>query len=419
MRKVRALRSRPIVIILAIIRIIIVIAGPLACTPAQGQSAAGIPPTFFGMHTNRTSDWPMVSFGALGKGPATLWPYVERTKGVFDWRNLDAWVNEAQSRGVSYFFSPEKVPSWAAADQKSCSPLYTGSSVMGCTSMVTNIQDWDAYVTALVTRYKGRIQIYELWNEPNGSFTGTMADLVTLTTHMYNIIRSIDPNAFILSPSPSTSGIGSYLDNYFGAGGPTGVDGVSFHTYTATPENVINYINNIKSIAAKYGLASKPLWDTEGSWGTASVTSDAQAAAVARFYLLQWSNGVSRFYWYAWDNPTWGTLRDPVNGTHPAGLAYQQIYNWMVGATMSSPCTMASDSTWTCMLTRPGGYQALAIWNSATTTSYTATSPYKQYLDLAGNTNPINGAVTIGFKPILLVSSVNPKTPTNLGAVVH
>jgi hypothetical protein len=101
--------------------------------------------------------------------------------------------------------------------------------------MVTNIKDWDDYVTALVTRYKGRIQIYELWNEPNGSFTGTMADLVTLTAHMYNISRSIDHDAFILSPSPSTSGIGSYIDNYFAAGGPTGVDGISFHTYTADP----------------------------------------------------------------------------------------------------------------------------------------------------------------------------------------
>ena len=76
----------------------------------------------------------------------------------------------------------------------------------------------------------------------------------------------------------------------------------------------------------------------------------------------------------------------------------------MAGATMSSPCAMASDSTWTCTLTRPGGYQALAVWNSATTMSYAPAGQYKEYLDLAGNTNPMNGSVTIGYNPILLVN---------------
>ncbi|MBZ5672025.1 MAG: cellulase family glycosylhydrolase [Acidobacteriia bacterium] len=378
-----------------------------ACSGAvspDASSGGGIPATLFGMHLINKSIWPTVSIGALGKGTQTLWPYVEKTRGVFDWSNLDAWVNEAQSMGVSYFFSPEKVPPWAAADPSSCAPTYAGSSVIGCTSMVTNIQDWDNYVTALVTRYKGRIQIYELWNEPNGYFTGTMADLVTLTTHMYKTIRSIDPAAIILSPSPSA--MGSYIDDYFAAGGPTGVDGISFHAYDATPEKAIDYVNNIKQIAAKYGLASKPLWNTEGSWGTASLTSDTQVAAVARFYLLQCSNGVSRFYWYAWDGGTWGPLWDAPNGPHPAALAYQQVYDWMVGARMTTPCSVDTTSTWTCGLSRPGGYQAQAIWNTTSTLSYTPPSNFTRYSDLAGHAFPITGgSVVIGPKPILLETS--------------
>jgi hypothetical protein len=356
------------------------------------------------MHLINKSIWPTVSIGALGKGTETLWPYVEKTRGVFDWSNLDGWVNEAQSRGVSYFFSPNYVPPWAAADPSSCAPTYAGSSVIGCTSMVTNIQDWDDYVTALVTRYKGRIQIYELWNEPDSFFTGTMADLVTLTTHMYNIIRSADSAAIILSPAPN--GLNSYIDYYFAAGGPTGVDGISFHAYNASPEKVIDYVDNIRRIAAKYGLASKPLWTTEGSWGTASLTSDAQVAAVARFYLLQWSNGVSRFYWYAWDDPTWGALWDATNGPHPAALAYLQVYDWMVGATMTSPCSVDATSTWTCGLSRPGGYQAQAIWNTTSTLSYAPPSKFTEYSDLAGQIFPVTGgSVMIGAKPILLETS--------------
>ena len=375
----------------------------LDSTPTQGI----IPATLFGMHLISKSNWPTVSIGALGKGTEVVWPYVEQTKGVFNWGNLDAWVSKAQSEGVSFFFSPEKVPPWAAADPSSCAPTYPGSSVMGCTSTVANVQDWDDYVTALVTRYKGRIQIYELWNEPDADFTGTMADLVTFTTHEYNIIRAIDPAAFILSPSPC--GMDSLLDNWLAAGGPTGVDGISFHAYPwnvpPAPESVIRYVNNIKAIAAKHGLSSKPIWNTEGSWGTTGLTSDAQVAAVARFYLLQWSNGVSRFYWYAWDGGAWGSLWDNVTGPHPAATAYGQVYNWMVGASMTTPCSVDAKSTWTCGFSRPGGYQAQAIWNTATTLSYRVPVAFTQYRDLAGHISPIRGGdglVMIGAKPILL-----------------
>jgi len=217
---------------------------------------------------------------------------------------LDAWAAVAQNLGLDFSYSDDGVPEWAASDPTTCKEVYSGGPA-SCSSTVADIQDWDDYVTALATNYKGKIRIYELWNEPNGSFTGTTAEMVTLRTHMYEIIRHIDPAAFTLPPSPSTSGvIGSYLDSYFAAGGPTGVDGISFHTYTATPENVVGHVSDIKQIAAKYSLASKPLWNTEGSWGTRRLTSAAQVAAVARFYLRLWSGGVSRFYWYAWDGGT-------------------------------------------------------------------------------------------------------------------
>jgi len=403
------LRSIAVVVILAIAGIIVITAGALLCTVATAQSVTSIPSTFFGMSLINKNDWPQDSVGALAKGTLVNWSYVQKTKGTFDWTNLDAWVNLASTHGVSFFYSTDLVPPWAAADQTTCGPTYSGSSVTGCTSMVANIQDWDDFVTALATRYKGKM-IYELWNEPNAkTFTGTVAEMVTLTTNEYNIIRSIDPGALILAPSPTyvTANPASYLDQYFTAGGPTGVDVITFHGYWPDPEHVATTIGQIQAIMTKYNLSSKPLWDTEGSWNTSLPTSE-QGGFVARYYLMHWSAGVSRFYWYAWDRPTYGTMWDATTGPHPDATAYQQVYDWMVGATMSSPCTKASDSTWTCTLTRPGGYRALAVWNSATTTSYTPGSQYQQYLDLAGNTNPVNRSVTIGYNPILLVSSAPP-----------
>ena len=129
------------------------------------------------------------------------WIYIESSRGKYDWQNLDRWVELAQSRGVTLFWSNSGVPPWAVADRSTCGPSYPGSRVQKCTSMITDIRDWDAFITALATRYKGKL-IYELWNEPDTKhWTGTVADMVLLTfAHVqdYPFDRSGSSNYFSL-----------------------------------------------------------------------------------------------------------------------------------------------------------------------------------------------------------------------------
>ena len=174
-------------------------------------------------------------------------------------------------------------------------------------------------MTALVTRYKGRIQVYELWNEASCScyYTGTVAQLVALTKAEHDVIRSIDPEALIVGPT--MQGYASaYLDSYFAAGGTTDINAVGMHSSPNPANDVAEFImgsvtTGIQSVMKKYGLSSKPLWNTENDWGNdASLTDpDDQAAFVARDLLLNWNVGVTRDYWYTWDNPNVGTLFEP------------------------------------------------------------------------------------------------------------
>ena len=231
--------------------------------------AGPVPSTYFAMHILQLSDWPTVSIGALGKVTGVLWPYVEPTKGQYNWARLDEFVDEANANGVGLMYSSEGVPPWAAADQSTCiSQQYFGSY---CTSTVSNLQDWDDFVTQLVTRYRGRIQIYELWNEPSQRFTGTVDQLVVLTQHEHDIIRSIDSAATILSPGVIAEG-SAYLDGYFAAGGTLDIDAVAMHGYSTPTNDIAEMITQsisttIKTVMSKYGLSAKPLWNTETSWG--------------------------------------------------------------------------------------------------------------------------------------------------------
>jgi hypothetical protein len=162
---------------------------------------------------------------------------------------------------------------------------------------------------------------------------------------------------------------------------------------------------------AKRGIGGLPLWDTESSWGTAKhlPNEDDRVAFVARHYILQWSKGVQRDYWYAWNDDDYGTLwDDSKRAIRRAGIAYEELDGWLTGAEMTAPCAMSPDATWTCGFTLRGGVQAQVVWNSSVSASSTLQfRPAPQYVQsrsLDGSTAPISGgSIQIGNKPLLLV----------------
>ena len=191
------------------------------------------------------------------------------------------------------------------------------------------------------------------------------------------------------------------------------------------PEEIIGIVGNLKAAMNAYGQGSKPIFCTEGDWGTEggnsnNPTTDDCVAFLARHYLLQWSLGVSMYAWYSWDNNNgswqWGQLWTLSGGLNAAGIAYGELYNWMVGATMSQPYT-AKGSVYTCGFTRPSGgayRQALAVWDTNGTSTFAVPNGYVRYRDLAGNSSSASGTVTIGIKPILLESDA-PATAISQG----
>jgi hypothetical protein len=374
-------------------------AAPTTTVPATGVGE--IPSSYFGLHLMDDRHWPSVPFGVLGKGTAMTWPWIEGSRGNYYWGSLDAWVNLSQQHGKSIFMILSGVPKWAAADTSNCTTWQPYS----CNSMVRDLKDYEDFITAVATRYKGKL-IYELWNEPDTIYFTHMsyADFVKLTNAAHDIIRRIDPGAPILAPS----GGASWLDGWWAAGGTRDIDAVTYHEYEEL-ETIPNHVSRLKAVMAKYGLTGKPIWNTEGSWGskdTAFVQQTPEPGFVARYYLVQWPHA-KRVYWYAWENSRLGTLWDQTSGVHPAAIAYTQVYRWMVGATMDVPCAARSGSIWTCHFIRPSGYQALAVWNTSGNAYYTPPTEFRRYQDLSGNTVAITAgrAVPIGLQPILLETS--------------
>ncbi len=324
------------------------------------------------------------------------WNLVETSRGVYDWSTLDNWINLAVAGGYKVEYTFGTTPAWAAA----------------ATNLPpSNMKYWDEFVTAVATRYKGKIEAYELWNEANvpDFYGGSVADLVTMQQHAYMIIKSIDHSALVLSPSCQGASWG-YLDKFLTAGAKGYMDAVAVHLYNKSPEvDGAALVAGYRSVMKAHGMANTPMWNTEFGWGLNTEMPDAneQVAFLARSYLLLWGMGVPRNYWYAYDDSDSGTLRLPNTGNPgtitPAGVAYQTVYSWMVGRTMT-PCSNTG-TVWSCQFTDAAGAASLALWNTAGTSEY-RTGIYNRYEDLTGAIHSVShGKVSIGKNPILLFTT--------------
>ena len=373
--------------------------------------AETLPPTFFGMHINQsTTAWPNVGFGSYRLwDDGTAWASVNTSDGVYNWSSLDSWVEKAQLHNVQLMYTFGRTPAWASSNP--ATPCNYGS---GQCVAPTDYTRWDAFITELAIRYKGKIKYYEMWNEPNdtGFWKGTTTQLVEMTNRGAKIIHSIDPNAEVLSPAAtwtSTTAWG-WLDGFLSAGGGPNLDGISFHGYTGNKnaEGIVSIIDNIQKTQTAHGLAL-PLTISEGGWGLNSVitSEDAQAAFLVQRYMLITSRpAVKSFYWYMWENTSWGTLWDKTRGLHKAGVAYGQLTAWLTGATANG-CSKAANSTWTCSFTLAKGNSAIAVWNSATSATYTPGSEYNQSFAIDGSSSSVNGndSYMIANNPVLFTAT--------------
>ena len=113
------------------------------------------------------------------------------------------------------------------------------------------MDDWRVYVRTVSQRYKGRIQAYEIWNEPNLKefWTGSVEQMVTLTRVASAVIRGVDPQAIVVSPSPTSEGGLKWLAQFLSKRGGQDVDVVGYHFYVTSkpPEAIVRLVHQVKA----------------------------------------------------------------------------------------------------------------------------------------------------------------------------
>jgi hypothetical protein len=375
---------------------------------------ATIPDTYFGLHIHHLDNpiptpWPSMPVPAWRLWDAAVdWHSLEPNKGQWQFERLDRYVALAKQHGTSILLPFGMAPRWALAR-----PQENGAEPR-------DLDDWRTYVRTVVTRYKGRIQAYEIWNEPNlkDFWTGTTDQMLTLTKEASQIIHSVDPHAIVVSPSATADFGLPWLAEFLKKGGGQYVDTIGYHFYvnpqTRLPEDMLPLIQSVRRTIAENNLGNIPLWNTESNWlAPARFDSDEAAAGfLARAFTLAWAAGVQRFYWYAWDNQYVAivTYKEANRTITPAGHAYKVMEQWLIGTRMDG-CTENAEHSWTCQLNRAGEKEWI-IWNSQGNHKFDVPDAWhvRSVTPLLQDRRSLNGSsIDIGPAPTLLTGRLSPK----------
>jgi hypothetical protein len=396
----------------------IVKAGPGVAMQAKSSSSAQaptLPPGYYGLHLLHLqygAAWPSIKFGTWRLWDAGVdWRDMQPKAGVYNWQTLDAYVALAQQQGIDLLLELGQTPQWASAR-----PNEAAATGNGAAAEPTSNALWTAYVTAVATRYKGKIAFYEVWNEVNGInyWTGTSSEMVQLTALASKTIKSIDPNAKIISPSLSGAAPAqlAYLKSMLDVGLGPSVDIFAAHFYVLgqTPEAILPEAQNMQALLTQYNQGSKPIFNTEFGWAAPTTfnNADDQSGYLMRSMLVGWGAGFGRFMWYAWDNSNWVTvtmtLPDFKTPTPPA-KAYVTLEGWTQGKEVSRCAPTTPATTWTCDITDLSGDHSRIYWSTSGNAIVTPSLTWKpaHAVDMYGNvTAYTGGALTIGAHPLLI-----------------
>jgi hypothetical protein len=393
----------------------------LVAGPAWVQHPRPVPATLFGV-TMQSSSGAMPGFrvGAVRFwDSATRWALVEPEPDRYDWTVLDRLVAGANRAGHPVLFTFGGTPGWASPDGPR-GPYPDGSR----TSPPDDLREWESFVRAVASRYRGRIGAYELWALVNDLrfYSGSVETLVEMTRLASVAIRERDPRATVVCPSMGRLWEAeslSTMQEFARLGGYDHCDvaGVKLYQRSAAdpPETMLQLTDAIDRALHQAGV-HPPLWSTGTTYEIRLerrlTGADAESYA-ARFFLVGVYARLDRMYFY-----NWGGTKIPLvlqaEGAPPTRAAVKlgELERWLVGTRVYScgtgPADGLPDRVFRCRFQMPaerGGGTAAVLWTSsgdATVTTEPGTVGIR-HLDGSLEAPPAGRSVRITGEPILLI----------------
>ncbi|MDR2943086.1 MAG: hypothetical protein LBV17_10890 [Treponema sp.] len=230
-------------------------------TPLPSGGQVTIPDDFFGIvHAARTGKPEEITLleqmGCKWVLNTFFWHNIEPEKDFFDFFDYDLYVDYAKGQGkkiigvlgytTGYLYPNGKLKDYISPE---------------------NMPFFLRYVEETVRRYKGRVDVWSIWNEPNFNFwKGSENEFFELTKLTAKRIRETDPDAYIIGGvfwrCPA-----EFIKKMHNAGATKELDALAFHPYAVNPSGSMKIYDNFIKTVSEINYTG-PVWITEMGYPT-------------------------------------------------------------------------------------------------------------------------------------------------------
>jgi hypothetical protein len=395
-----------------------------ASTPLPQRGTINVPEDFFGfVHagiSETSEEYRLLDdLGATWVLNTFYWDRIERQDGVFDFSGYDSYVDTAIREGKKVVAVLAYHTPWLFPEGKS--KAYISAE---------NIPYFLRFAEEMVRHFKGRIDVWEIWNEPNLNrfWKGTAKEFYELTKQTARRMREVDPEAYILGGAFLRAPTG-YIRNMYKAGAMEDLDGLAFHPYALNPDGAMRLYDNFIKVLAEINF-TRPVWITEvgyptGGWYPTKASLNELPSYVVKTIAGAAARGARALLWYE--------LKDPYNPGDPGansqdserffGLTYPDLSMKAGGRAYALCARFLPSSRYMpelpirenvpghivsfCFMNNTSGHNTLILWNDWNQTQAINLQLPAQALlhDISTGTNsplPAETALNVGKQPLFI-----------------
>lgn len=266
-------------------------------TPISRFDSAKINSDSFGIvHAARTQTQEeyilLQDLGAVWVSNTFSWYKVEIERNLFDFSDYDNFVNNAKTQNKKIAIVLGFQVPWLFPD--GIARRYVSNE---------NIPAFLNYVENTVAHFKGRVDVWSIWNEPNWNrfWKGTDSEFYELSRLAAEKIKEVDPDAYVIGGvfwrTPK-----NFIKKMHMAGALENLDGIAFHPYAASPAGAIKLYDKFLDILQEINF-DKPVWVTEmgyptGGWYITKVSLKKQPSYIVKTIAGFTARGVRTILWY-------------------------------------------------------------------------------------------------------------------------
>ena len=285
-------------------------------TPASHLASTIIPLDFFGLvHAGESfEEYQLLGeLGAVWLLQTFYWDRIENKQGVFNFTWYDNFINTAKENGKKVIAVMAYGSPWTGDKDR-----YISNE---------NIHHFLNFLSVVVNRYKGKVDAWQIWNEPNFMFwNGSDNEYFELSKLSAECIRETYPDAYIIGGGLWRTPKG-FIRGMHKAGAFENLDAISFHPYAVNPSGAMKLHDDFIKILAELNFTGE-LWITEigyptGGWYPTRVSMENFSSYVLKTIAGSISRGARTLLWYQFVDPyNEGEYPNEDNSEDYFGLTY-------------------------------------------------------------------------------------------------